>query len=128
MAYNVLIVDDSQTMRTVIKKTVAISGFEIGACWEAGDGREALDVLNDHWVDIILTDLNMPRMNGLELVKALKGDEATRHIPIVLITTEGSETRIEEAYALGISGYIQKPFYPEAIRDALNKIMETFHG
>jgi len=64
MAYNVLIVDDSQTMRTVIKKTVAISGFEIGECWEAGDGREALDVLNDHWVDIILTDLNMPRMNG----------------------------------------------------------------
>jgi two-component system, chemotaxis family, chemotaxis protein CheY len=128
MAYNVLIVDDSQTMRTVIKKTVAISGFEIGECWEAGDGQEAQDVLNEQWVDIILTDLNMPRMNGLELVKALKGDEATRHIPIVLITTEGSETRIEEAYALGISGYIQKPFYPEAIRDALNKIMETFHG
>jgi two-component system chemotaxis response regulator CheY len=128
MAYNVLIVDDSQTMRTVIKKTVAISGFEIGECWEAGDGREALDVLNQQWVDIILTDLNMPRMNGLELVKALKGDEGTRHIPIVLITTEGSETRIEEAYALGISGYIQKPFYPEAIRDALNQIMETFHG
>lgn len=128
MAYNVLIVDDSQTMRTVIKKTVAISGFEIGECWEAGDGREALDVLQEQWVDIILTDLNMPRMNGLELVKALKGDEATRHIPIVLITTEGSETRIEEAYALGISGYIQKPFYPEAIRDALNKIMETLHG
>jgi two-component system chemotaxis response regulator CheY len=128
MAYNVLIVDDSQTMRTVIKKTVAISGFEIGACWEAGDGLEALAVLNEQWVDIILTDLNMPRMNGLELVKTLKGDEATRHIPVVLITTEGSEARVQEAYALGIAGYIQKPFYPEAIRDALNKIMEQPHG
>jgi two-component system chemotaxis response regulator CheY len=128
MAYNVLIVDDSQTMRTVIKKTVAISGFEIGECWEAGDGQEALEVLNEHWVDIILTDLNMPRMNGLELVQALKTADATRHIPVVLITTEGSEPRIQEAYALGIAGYIQKPFYPEAIRDALNKIMENFHG
>ena len=128
MAYNVLIVDDSQTMRTVIKKTVAISGFEIGQCWEAGDGQEALEVLNEQWVDIILTDLNMPRMNGLELVRALKSDEATRHIPVVLITTEGSEARVQEARSLGVEGYIQKPFYPEAIRDALNRIMETFHG
>jgi two-component system, chemotaxis family, chemotaxis protein CheY len=128
MAYNVLIVDDSQTMRTVIKKTVALSGFELGECWEAGDGREALDVLNEQWVDIILTDLNMPRMNGLELVQTIKGDEATRHIPVVLITTEGSEARVQEAYGLGIAGYIQKPFYPEAIRDVLNKIMETLHA
>lgn len=128
MAYNVLIVDDSHTMRTVIKKTVAISGFEVGQCWEAGDGLEALDLVKDQWVDVVLTDVNMPRMNGLELVKALKSDEATRHIPIVLITTEGSEARMQEAYALGIAGYIQKPFYPEAIRDALNRIMEGFHG
>lgn len=128
MAYNVLIVDDSQTMRTVIKKTVTISGFEIGECWEAGDGQEALEVLNARWVDVVLTDLNMPRMNGLELLKALKADENTRHIPVVLITTEGSETRVQEAYALGIAGYIQKPFYPEAIRDALNQVMEQSHG
>lgn len=128
MAYNVLIVDDSQTMRTVIKKTVGLSGFEIGGCWEAGDGLEALAVLDQQWVDIILTDLNMPGMNGLELVKALKQQEATRHIPVVLITTEGSESRVQEAYALGIEGYIQKPFYPETIRDVLNGIMEKFHG
>ncbi|MBI5582928.1 MAG: response regulator [Deltaproteobacteria bacterium] len=128
MAYNILIVDDSQTMRTVIKKTVAISGFEIGACWEAGDGKEALEILDKEWVDVILTDLNMPRMNGLELVKSLKEKESTRHIPVVLITTEGSESRVQEAYALGIEGYIQKPFYPEAVRDALNKIMEKSHG
>jgi two-component system chemotaxis response regulator CheY len=127
MAYNVLIVDDSQTMRTVIRKTVTISGFAIGECWEAGDGQEALEVLNDRWVDVVLTDLNMPRMNGLELLKALKADESTRHIPVVLITTEGSETRVQEAYALGIAGYIQKPFYPEAIRDALNQVMEQSH-
>ena len=128
MAYNVLIVDDSKTMRTVIKKTVAMSGFEIGECWEAGDGLEALEVLDDHWVDIILTDLNMPRMNGLEFIQALKQDDGYKDIPVVLITTEGSEPRVQEARALGIQGYIQKPFYPEAIRDALHQGLEADHG
>ena len=128
MAYNMLIVDDSQTMRTVIKKTVSLSGFEIGECWEAVDGQAALEALNDRWVDIILTDLNMPRMNGLELLRALKQNENYRHIPVVLITTEGSEERIQEARALGISGYIQKPFYPETIRDTLTGILEGING
>lgn len=127
MAYNVLIVDDSQTMRKVIRKTVSISGFEIGDCWEAGNGQEALNILRTCWVDLILTDLNMPVMNGLEMIKELVKDEIYRKIPVVLITTEGSEPRIEEAYALGIKGYIQKPFYPEAIRDTLSRIMETPH-
>jgi two-component system, chemotaxis family, chemotaxis protein CheY len=128
MAYNVLIVEDSQTMRTVIKKTVALSGFEIGECWEAADGQEALEALKDRWVDIILTDLNMPRMNGLELLRALQQDEDHHHIPVVLITTEGGEACIQEAKALGIKGYIQKPFYPEAIRDTLNSILGDSNG
>ena len=123
MAYNVLIVDDSQTMRRVIRKTVAMSGFEMGDCWEAGDGLEALEVMKTHWVDLILTDLNMDRMNGLEMVKKLREDEAHRDIPVVFITTEGSEERLKEAYALGIKGYLQKPFHPEAIRDLLTNIM-----
>jgi len=123
MAYNVLIVDDSQTMRRVIRKTVAMSGFEMGDCWEAGDGLEALEVVKTHWVDLILTDLNMDRMNGLEMVKKLREDEAHRDIPVVFITTEGSEERLKEAYALGIKGYLQKPFHPEAIRDLLTNIM-----
>jgi len=124
VAYNVLIVDDSQTMRKVIRKTVSISGFEIGDCWEAGNGREALDILHSCWVDLILADLNMPVMNGLEMLRELKKGELHRHIPVILITTEGSEKRLEEAYALGIKGYIQKPFYPETIRDVLTRIME----
>ncbi len=127
MAYNVLIVDDSQTMRKVIQKSVALSGFELGHCWEAGNGREALDILHSRWVDLILTDLNMPVMNGLEMIRELKRAELHRCIPVILVTTEGSETRIEEAYALGIQGYLQKPFHPEAIRDLLNRIMEGTH-
>jgi len=124
VAYNVLIVDDSQTMRKVIRKTVSISGFEIGDCWEAGNGQEALAILGSCWVDLILADLNMPVMNGLEMLRELKKTELHSHIPVVLITTEGSEKRLEEAYALGIKGYIQKPFFPETIRDVLTKIME----
>ena len=128
MAYNVLIVDDSQTMRKVIKKTVVLSGFTMGDCWEAGDGLEALEVVKTHNVDLILSDLNMPRMSGLEMVKKLGDDEAHRHIPVVLITTDGSQERLEEAQALGVKGYIQKPFHPEAIRDLLNKVMESSRG
>lgn len=124
MGYNVLIVDDSQTMRKVIRKTVSISGFDLGNCWEAGNGREALDILGSCWVDLILADLNMPVMNGLEMLRELKKTDLHRHIPVILVTTEGSEKRLEEAYALGIRGYIQKPFYPETIRDVLTQIME----
>jgi two-component system chemotaxis response regulator CheY len=124
MAYNVLIVDDSQTMRKVIRKTVMISGFELGDCWEAGNGQEALEMLNHHWVDLILADLNMPVMNGLDMLRELRKGKMCQNIPVVLITTEGSEKRLEEAYALGIKGYIQKPFHPEAIRDVLTRIME----
>ncbi len=127
MAFNVLIVDDSQTMRKVIRKTVSLSGFEIGDCWEAGNGKEALEILRSCWVDLILTDLNMPVMNGLEMLREIGRDEMYRKIPVVLITTEGSESRIEEAYALGIKGYIQKPFYPETIRDVLTRVMEEAH-
>lgn len=123
MAYNVLIVDDSQTMRKVILKAVTLSGFDLGDCWEAGDGREAISILANHWVDLILTDLHMPGMNGLEMLREIQKDEIHRQVPVVLITTEGSENRIQEALALGIKGYIPKPFHPEAIRDILTQIM-----
>ncbi len=124
MAYNVLVVDDSQTMRKVIMKSVMISGFVVGEFLEAGNGLEALEILKHHWVDLILADINMPLMNGLEMIRVLKKEDMFQNIPVVLITTEGSEKRLEEAYALGIKGYIQKPFHPEAIRDILNRIME----
>ncbi len=125
MAFNVLIVDDSQIMRKVIQKTVAISGFEVGDCWEAGNGQEALEIARGKWIDLILADLNMPVMNGLEMIRELKRDDLLARIPVVLITTEGSEKRLEEIFALGVRGYIQKPFYPETIRDVLEKIMEA---
>jgi two-component system, chemotaxis family, chemotaxis protein CheY len=127
MAYNILIVDDSNTMRKVIIKALRLSGFELGECLEAGNGQEALIVMDSHWVDLILTDLNMPVMNGWELVHQLKNNPTYAGIPVVLITTEGSETRLRELFELGIKDYIQKPFHPETLRDVLTRILEKSH-
>ena len=124
MAYNVLIVDDSQTMRKVILKSLTLSGFDLGDCLEAENGREALTVLDSCWVDLILTDLNMPVMSGWELVHHLKDNPTHAKIPVVLITTEGSETRLRELFDLGVKDYIKKPFHPETLRDVLTRILE----
>jgi len=124
MAYNILIVDDSQTMRKVILKALNLSGFDLGDCLEAGNGEEALTVLNSHWIDLILTDLNMPIMNGFEFVHKLKESQAYQRVPVVLITTEGSEPRLRELFELGVKDYIKKPFRPETLRDVLTRIME----
>ena len=123
MAFNVLVVDDSSSMRAVIKRIVKISGFNVGVCWEAADGKEGMKVLSDQWVDLVLTDINMPNMNGLELVKTMKEDDLLRSIPVVMVTTEGSEERVQESMRLGAIGYIKKPFQPEDLKEVLGKIM-----
>jgi two-component system chemotaxis response regulator CheY len=123
MPYNILIVDDSKTMRKVIRKAIEISGFDIGECWEAGNGREAIKILSLNDVNIILTDLNMPIMNGVEMVREIRKNKNYDQIPVILVTTDGSEERIEELKGIGVSGYIQKPFYPESIRNILAQVL-----
>ena len=129
MAYNVLVVDDSLPMRAVIKKTLKASGFDVGRFYDAGNGKEALAVLRQEWLDLVLTDYNMPDMNGMELIAIMKGDEVLRAIPVVVITTEGSQQRVKEFLEKGAADYIKKPFTPEEIRNKLSRIMgETGHG
>ena len=123
MAFNVLIVDDSSSMRAIVRKIIKASGFNIGELLEAADGKEAIKVLTDEWVDLVLTDINMPNMNGLELISEIKKDEMLKSIPVVMVTTEGSEKRIQESMKLGASGYIKKPFLPEEIKGTLSAIM-----
>jgi two-component system, chemotaxis family, chemotaxis protein CheY len=123
MAVNVLIVDDSLSMRAIIKKTIKVAGFEVGKFLEAEDGKKAMRVLVDEWVDILLTDINMPNMNGIELIGEMKKDEVLSLIPVVMVTTEGSEKRIKEAMEMGAKGYIMKPFLPEEIKEALSTIL-----
>ena len=128
MAFNVLIVDDSSSMRAIIKKIIKVSGFSVGEFLVAADGKEALKVLKDEWVDIVLTDINMPNMNGMELIAEMKKDELMRSIPVVMVTTEGSEKKMQEAMDLGASGYVKKPFLPEDIKRTLSSIMGEEDG
>lgn len=128
MAYNILVVDDSSPMRAVIKKTIKASGFKFGEFYDASDGNMALDILRDNWIDLVLTDYNMPNMNGLVLITEIKNDEALKDIPVVFITTEGSVPRVEEFKEKGAAGYIQKPFTPEDIKLKLNKFMGEENG
>ena len=123
MAFNVLIVDDSSSMRAVIKRTIKVSGFNVGEYLEAANGKEALKVLGNEWIDIVLTDINMPDMNGFELLTEMKKDQILNSTPVVMVTTEGSEKRMQESIELGANGYIKKPFRPEEIKRTLNNIM-----
>lgn len=123
MAYNILIVDDSTPMRAVIKKVVKASGFNVGQFFEAMDGHDALKVLHHEWIDLVLTDYNMPHMNGLELVEKMNNDEDLKSIPAIMITTEGSRERIQEFMAKGVVDYIKKPFTPEQIKQKLKHVL-----
>lgn len=123
MSFNVLIVDDSNAMRAVIKKIVTISGFQMDQCLEAANGREAMEVLSENWVDVIISDINMPEVNGLELLDQLNKNDTLKEIPVIMITTEGSSERMQEAFNRGAKGFIKKPFLPEDIKKILHQVI-----
>ncbi len=118
-ALNILVVDDSAMMRTLIKRAAALTDLPIGQIFEAGNGSEALAVLERERVEALFTDINMPVMTGIELLRQMAGQERWRHIRRVVITTDGSESRRAEADALGAHAYVNKPFRPEVMRDVL---------
>lgn len=124
MGINVLIVDDSKIIRGVIIKTLNLSGIEIGNIFEANNGKEALEVLKNNWVDLILTDINMPEMNGVEFIEKINEDEILRTIPIAIISTEGSQTRVEELKSKGVKAYLRKPFTPEALKGMIIDLLK----
>ena len=123
MTFNILIVDDSFSMRAVIRKIITLSGFKVDQYFEAQNGREALDLLANQWVDVIISDINMPEMNGIDFLKHLKQDDLFKDIPIIFVTTEGSKERIEEAAKEGAGGFLKKPFLPEELRKMLHDLV-----
>jgi len=123
MAFNILVVDDSETMRAVIRKTVAMSGVQVGEFREAGNGKEALLVLEDAWMDVVLTDINMPEMGGVEFLREVKKNQVLRNIPVIFISTESSQARMDEVVSLGAAAYIKKPFMPEKIKAVLLDVL-----
>jgi two-component system chemotaxis response regulator CheY len=125
MAYRVMIVDDSRSMRAFVRRVMDLSGFEVESCLNAANGAEALALLNQQRVDIILTDINMPEMNGEDFVRQMEQQDELRSIPVVVISTDGTENRIRRLLDLGAKGYVVKPFSPEALRAELERVLEV---
>lgn len=123
MGQDVLIVDDSAVIRRMVKKTLDMSGLDVGDVYEAGNGIEALAELDRHPVAVMLVDINMPAMNGIQLLTRMKQNDRLQHIPIVIVSTEGSTERIKELERIGILGYLRKPFQPEQLRDVLTSLL-----
>ncbi len=118
-----LIVDDSSVMRKMVERSLRQAGVKLTEVLEAANGVEALSVLHAHAVDLILSDINMPVMDGLELVRQLAAGESTRDLPVVMITTEGSESRVVEALSSGARAYIRKPFSAEEVKEHLSRVL-----
>jgi len=121
MSLNVLIVDDSSVMRAMIIKTIRMSGLDLGDVFQAANGREGLDAARENWIDLVVADINMPVMNGEEMIDQMKADPELANLPKIVISTEGSATRIERLEKKGVK-FIHKPFTPEIIRDAIQAL------
>lgn len=127
MALNIMIVDDSPVMRTFLRKVVQLTGLSVGEYCEAGDGEAALNALRERWMDLVLTDINMPRMNGEEFVRRVVSDETLCDIPVIVVSSDASRERMDRMIALGARGYISKPFLPETLRDEVEKVLGVQH-
>ena len=127
MAINILIVDDSAVMRAMILKTMRMTDLPLGETYQAANGQEGLDVLNQHWIDLVIADINMPVMNGEEMIDRMQENPDTKEIPIIVVSTEGSKTRIERFEHKG-ARFIHKPFSPEIIRDTVTDITRIGAG
>jgi two-component system chemotaxis response regulator CheY len=121
MAFNVLVVDDSAVMRAMVIKTLNMSGLPIGEIHQASDGAEALRLLGEHWIDLALIDLNMPVMNGEELLDRVRRNPETADLAVVVVSTESSSTRIAALRKKG-AGFVHKPFSPVALRDEVLRV------
>jgi two-component system chemotaxis response regulator CheY len=100
-----------------------LSGVEIAEYHQAGNGKEALSVLEGHWVDLILTDINMPVMDGEEFLARLRQDELYKDIPVIVVSTDGTEHRMQRLIALGAKDYVSKPFAPETLRSGVERVL-----
>jgi two-component system, chemotaxis family, chemotaxis protein CheY len=119
MPLDVLIVDDSAAIRKILQRVLAQADVPLGKVLEAGDGLEALERLKGNKVDLVLSDINMPNMDGIQLLTAMRAADEWKSIPVLMITTEGSQQKVLEAVGLGAAGYVRKPFTADQIKDKL---------
>lgn len=119
MPLDVLIVDDSAAIRKILHRVLQQTDLEIGKVWEANDGVEGLAMLAANQVGLILSDINMPNMNGIEMLAKIKESGTLTQAPIIMVTTEGSQEKVMQALELGARGYVRKPFTPDQIKEKL---------
>jgi two-component system, chemotaxis family, chemotaxis protein CheY len=123
MSYTVLVADDSAIVRSMVKKAISMAGLEVSQVYEAANGKEALAVLARAWVDVVFADINMPEMSGAELVRHMKAEPAYASTPVVIVSSESSQARIEEMKHAGARAYVKKPFRPEQFREVIEDLL-----
>jgi two-component system chemotaxis response regulator CheY len=126
VAINVLVADDSGIARSVILKILRLACIELGEIHQAANGRQALEIMNQHWIDLMFLDINMPEMTGEEVVEAIRKDPVWVDLPVIVVSTEGSETRIDHLMSLGVR-FIHKPFQPETLRKVVLEVLGGVH-
>lgn len=128
MALRVLVVDDSAAMRHTIQRAIEISDLPVDSCLTARHGREALSILSDHSVDLLLVDLNMPEMTGDDLIQNLHENPGTARIPFIVMSADATAARIDKLLEMGALTYLPKPFGAETLHLELKKAMEGLDG
>jgi two-component system chemotaxis response regulator CheY len=123
MALDVLIVDDSAAIRKILHRVLLQAEISLGKVVEASDGAEALQKLRTERVNLVLSDINMPNMDGLELLSKIRAEPAWKSMPVVMVTTEGSQNKVMQALELGANGYVRKPFTADQIKAKLEAIV-----
>ena len=119
MSLDVLIVDDSAAIRKILHRVLVQAEVPLGKVHEASDGNEGLEKLKTEKVGLILSDINMPHMDGIEFLTRVKADAAHKSVPVLMVTTEGSQARVMQALELGAAGYVKKPFTADQIKEKL---------
>jgi len=110
-------------MRGMIRRVISLSGLDVNECLEAGDGIEALEIMAREWVDVVIADINMPRMNGEELVRRLSEMGIIASVPVIIVSTDGTTVRKTRLMQMGAKGYLIKPFAPEMLRDEIERVL-----
>lgn len=123
MAYNILLIDDSALVRKVLIKTFGMTDVQVNTFYEAGNGKEGLEVLKSNWIDLVFLDINMPVMNGMEFMRMVKSDEELAKTPVVVLSTEGSKERIDELQTSGIAAFLRKPTTPELLVETITSVL-----
>jgi two-component system chemotaxis response regulator CheY len=119
-----LIVDDSSVMRKIVERSLRQAGLDTMVVYEAGSGTEGLDMLRAKQVDLILSDINMPSMDGLEFLRQLRAQNLAPGVPVVMITTESSEEHVKQAILAGAQGYIRKPFTADQVKERVLPLLQ----